>query len=204
MIGNGLDFAADFPLAQLRERIFVRYLMVCGRPAHVQMSLWARTSPLDTCQMENVMESWAVGDSVERQFDSSETDVSDGVAVGTLIIMISICAHVPMSLRARTSVPDPWSVNKGIKRNGYGVMNVLTGITGWRLLYLWFSACSCSPIQFVIKSGLSTCVWRLWYPVGICVALYFTTSFDQWETPRRPTGFCCKLLWVCSCIARFQ
>ena len=28
-------------------------------------------------------------------------------------VMVVICAHVPMSLRARTSVPDLWSENKG-------------------------------------------------------------------------------------------
>ena len=30
----------------------VRYSVVCGRLAHVPMSLWARTSVLDKCQVE--------------------------------------------------------------------------------------------------------------------------------------------------------
>ena len=33
-------------------------------------------------------------------------------------IMIVICAHVPMSLRVRTAVPDLWSGNKVVKRCG--------------------------------------------------------------------------------------
>ena len=45
--------------------------------------------------------------------DEGITQVKGGV-----VIMIVICAHVPMSLRARTSVPDLWSGNKVAKRCG--------------------------------------------------------------------------------------
>ena len=31
---------------------------------------------------------------------------------GGVVVMISICAHVPMSHRVRTSVPDEWSTVK--------------------------------------------------------------------------------------------
>ena len=55
---------------------------------------------------------------------------------------------------------------------------------------------SCSPIQSVTYTGLSTCVWGLWYPVVCLFDLYFTTSVDQWDTPRRPLGFCCKKITV--------
>ena len=32
---------------------------------------------------------------------------------GGVVVMVVICAHVPMSLRARTSMLDLWSENKG-------------------------------------------------------------------------------------------
>ena len=56
---------------------------------------------------------------------------------GGVVIMISICAHVPMrpsgeDLCARSVVCEI----KGLKRNGSGVMNVLTGIT-------WMASCIC-------------------------------------------------------------
>ena len=46
--------------------------------------------------------------------------------------MILICAHAPMSPRARTSVPDLWSENKMIKKEWIWVMTMLIGIAGWR------------------------------------------------------------------------
>ena len=49
------------------------------------MSLWARTSVLDACKVENVMYSWAARDSVENGSDSSRNDTSDCGAVGALI-----------------------------------------------------------------------------------------------------------------------
>ena len=54
------------------------------------------------------------------RLDSFGNDMSDGGAVSRLIflrllypdcdvlLMVSICVHVPMSLRARTSAPDGW------------------------------------------------------------------------------------------------
>ena len=42
---------------------------------------------LDTCKVENVMDSWAARDSVENGSDSSGNDTSDSGAVGTLIIL---------------------------------------------------------------------------------------------------------------------
>ena len=63
----------------------VRYLVVCGRSAHVPMSLLARTSVLDTCQVENVMDYWYARDSVWEGSDNSENDTSDCGAVGALI-----------------------------------------------------------------------------------------------------------------------
>ena len=65
--------------------IDVRYLVVCGRLAHVPMSLRARPSVLDTCKVENVMNSWAARDSVENGSDSSGYDTSDCGTVGALI-----------------------------------------------------------------------------------------------------------------------
>ena len=59
--------------------------MVCGRLAHATTSLRARTSVLDTCKVENVMNSWAARDSVENGSDSSGYDTSDCGAVGALI-----------------------------------------------------------------------------------------------------------------------
>ena len=35
---------------------------------------------------------------------------------GVVVVMVVICAHVPMSLRVRTSVPDRWSENKGTQK----------------------------------------------------------------------------------------
>ena len=43
----------------------VRYSVVCERPAHVPMSLWARTSVWDTCQVEMLIGDWSVRDSAE-------------------------------------------------------------------------------------------------------------------------------------------
>ena len=42
---------------------------------------------MDTCQVENMMDSWAARDSVENGTDSSGNDTSDCGAVGTLIIL---------------------------------------------------------------------------------------------------------------------
>ena len=69
----------------LNTAIFVRYLVVCGRSAHVPMSPRVRTSVLDMCKVENVMDSWAVRDSVENRSDSSGYDRSDCGAVSALI-----------------------------------------------------------------------------------------------------------------------
>ena len=54
--------------------------------------------------------------------------------------MIIICAHVPMSPRARTSVPDEWSAVIQLKRCGLGDSEMLTGILGGEQIYcvvLW-------------------------------------------------------------------
>ena len=66
-------------------------------------------------------------------------------------------------------------------------MNVLIGITGWRatlyvvhwLFLLAIPACNLHWFEYL---RLGTLVPR-W-----CVDLYFTTSIDQWDTPRRPLG----------------
>ena len=65
----------------------MRYLVVCGRSAHVPMSLRARTSVLDTCKVENVIDNWAARDSVENGSDSFGSDTSDCGAVGALIFL---------------------------------------------------------------------------------------------------------------------
>ena len=70
-----------------QNSLSVRYLVVCGRSAHVPMSLRARTSVLDTCTVENVMDSCAARDSVENGSDSSGNGTSDSGAVSTLIIL---------------------------------------------------------------------------------------------------------------------
>ena len=44
--------------------------------------------------------------------------------------MVSICAHVPMSLRARTSVPNDRSGIALLKRCGPYNFEMLTGILG--------------------------------------------------------------------------
>ena len=49
------------------------------------MSLRARASVLDTCKVENVMDSWAARDSIENGSDSSGYDTSDCGAVGVPI-----------------------------------------------------------------------------------------------------------------------
>ena len=35
---------------------------------------------------------------------------------GGVVVTVVICAHVPMSLRVRTSVPDLWFENKGTEK----------------------------------------------------------------------------------------
>ena len=42
---------------------------------------------LDTCKVENVMDSWVARDSVENGSDSSRYDTSDCGVVGTLIFL---------------------------------------------------------------------------------------------------------------------
>ena len=42
---------------------------------------------IDTCNVENVMDSWEARDSVENGSDSSGCDTSDCVAVGVLIFL---------------------------------------------------------------------------------------------------------------------
>ena len=56
--------------------------------------------------------------------------------------MISICAHVPMSPRARTSVPDLWSENKVVKKEWIWVTNSAEW-DYWTASYicLWFVCC---------------------------------------------------------------
>ena len=50
-------------------------------------------------------------------------------------IMVSICAHVPMSLRARTSVPDDRSEIKATEKGcGSDSSEMLTGILGDELI----------------------------------------------------------------------
>ena len=50
--------------------------------------------------------------------------------------MIIICAHVPMSPRVRTSVPDLWSQHKGTKKEWSGYVNMLIGIPEWRVTFV--------------------------------------------------------------------
>ena len=64
--------------------------MVCGRLAHVPMSLQARTSVLDMCMVENVLDSWAVGDLVENRSDSLGYNTLDCDAIGALIFRGSV------------------------------------------------------------------------------------------------------------------
>ena len=59
--------------------------MVCGRSAHVPISLRARISVLDRYQEENAINYWSARDSIWEGSDSSGSDTSDFGAVGALI-----------------------------------------------------------------------------------------------------------------------
>ena len=56
------------------------------RLAHAPMTPRARTSVLDTCKVENLMDSWAARDSVENGSDSSRYNTSDCGVVDALIL----------------------------------------------------------------------------------------------------------------------
>ena len=68
-----------------------------------------------------------------------------------LDIMISMCAHVPTSPRARTSVPDQWSGNKGTKKEWIWV-NDSADWDCWMASYtdLWFVGCLARQSRSVI------------------------------------------------------
>ena len=61
---------------------------------------------------------------------------------GGVVVMVVICAHVPMSLRARTSVPDLWSENKGNEKEWIWV-DEHADWDSWMASYigLWFVGC---------------------------------------------------------------
>ena len=84
--------------------------------------------------------------------------------------MILICAHVPMSPRARTSAPDQWSENKGMKKEWIWVTENADW-DFWMASYigLWFVGCLARHSSVVIYAGFEFCVWGLWYPVCVCV-----------------------------------
>ena len=65
----------------------MRYSVVCGRQAHVPMSLRAGISVLDTCKVENMMDSWAARGSFENGSNSFGCDTSDCGTVGAMIFL---------------------------------------------------------------------------------------------------------------------
>ena len=62
-------------------------------------------------------------------------------------VMFCIYAHVPMSLRARTSELDEWPENKVEKKYWIWASHMLTGYSGWRATCWCGSVLSCSPFQ---------------------------------------------------------
>ena len=48
--------------------VFARYSVVCGRPAHVPISLWTRISVLETGWVKMLIGNWSVRDSAENNF----------------------------------------------------------------------------------------------------------------------------------------
>ena len=74
------------------------------------MRLRARTSVLDTCKVENVMESWASRDSVESGSDRSGNDTSDCGAVDALIFPWILYEDFCSKYFSLTLVASPVSV----------------------------------------------------------------------------------------------
>ena len=87
-----------------------------------------------------------------------------------MILGISyICAHVPMSLRARTSVPDDWLVIK-VSESDWDLW--WWGILGTSIFGLWSHCDSCSFTRPVIYCG-----WWSWSPAAeLRVFLCLSTS----------------------------
>ena len=65
-----------------------------------------------------------------------------------------------MSPRARTSVPDQWSENKGIKKEWIWV-NDSADWDYWMASYigLWFMGCLARQSSSVIQADSGSCVW---------------------------------------------
>ena len=93
--------------------------------------------------------------------------------------MISICAQVPMSHLARTSVPDLWSENKVIKKEWIWVTNGADW-DYWMASYicLWFVCCLARQSS-VVTLFWQSCVWGRPVPRVCCVFRFLTTSSDS-------------------------
>ena len=108
-----------------------------------------------------------------------------------LYVMVVIYAHVPMSLRARTSVPDLWSENKGNEKEWIWV-DEHADWDSWMASYigLWFVGCLARQSSLCNSSGFRAVAFMgRWYPVCVLCALLSTTSVDQWDTPWRPLRY---------------
>ena len=67
---------------------------------------------------------------------------------------------------------------------------VLIGIAGWR------ATLDCGLWIVLLANPVYNIRWFEYLCLGTLVprCVYAATSVDQWDTPRRPLGFCCELL----------
>ena len=67
-----------------------------------------------------------------------------------VLLIISICVHVPMSLRARASAPDGWLKVKLLEKVWICVFQMLTG-------YLWGTSYICLWFIVILAHSLNPC-----------------------------------------------
>ena len=126
--------------------------------------------------------------------------ISDGDIthfMGEIVIMVSICAHVPMSPRARTSVPDDRSGYKGTKKEWTRtIWDADWDCCVTSYLGLWFTGCLARHSVRVIQVDSSTRLLRERLASRLCVlcSLYLATSVVRGTAwlPQDFSAYCCQ------------
>ena len=146
-------------------------------------------------------EAWATQSIFTRRQACWRKVISDGDIthfMGGVVIMVSICAHVPMSPRARTSVPDDRSGYKGTKKEWTRTIwdadwDLLRDELLWSVVH-WLSCSSlsaCNPSWFK-HSSVEGAFGIPPLRAVFFVPCHFRRSWDSLAA----TGFQCVLLSV--------
>ena len=103
-----------------------------------------------------------------------------------VLLIISICVHVPMSLRARASAPGGWPWIKVLEKVWIWMFQMLT-----RCLGEWATSC-CGWVWFllihsrVIHCFLIPASTALCYAVWACFLVSWRLLIDWWDLPQQP------------------